>query len=73
MSYLPAYFLRFLYFALARDLAAFKGRLSAWTQDLRDLYKEAKQDMVATSTINLAIEADLASNLNGAWRVKAGI
>lgn len=73
MSSLPDYFQRYFLFALARDLAAFKGRLSAWTQELRDLYKEAKQDMVSTSTINLAIKADLASNLNGAWRVKAGI
>jgi hypothetical protein len=73
MSSFPEYFLRFLNFALARDLAAFKGRLSAWTQELRDLYLEAKQDMDATSTINLAIEADLDSSLNGSWRVKAGI
>lgn len=73
MSSLPEYSIRFLNFALARDLAAFKGRLSSWTQDLRDLYDEAKKEMVGASTINLAIEADLDSSLNGSWRVKAGI
>jgi hypothetical protein len=73
MSAFPEYFLRFLNFALGRELAAFKGRLSAWTQDLRDLYLEAKKDMESTSTVNLAIEADIDSSLNGSWRVKAGI
>jgi hypothetical protein len=73
MSQFPEYFLRFLNFALGRDLAAFKGRLSAWTPELRELYLEAKQEMDANSSINLAIEADLDSSLNGSWRVKAGI
>lgn len=73
MSSFPEYFLRFANFALARDLAAYKGRLSAWNQDLRDMYAEAKKDMEANSSINLAIEADLDSSLNGSWRVKAGI
>ncbi len=73
MTQFPEYFLRFLNFALARDLAAFKGRMSAWTPDLKELYMEAKQEMDANSSINLAIEADLDSSLNGSWRVKAGI
>lgn len=73
MSQFPEYFLRFLNFALARDLSAFKGRMSAWTPELKELYIEAKQEMDANSSINLAIEADLDSSLNGSWRVKAGI
>ncbi len=73
MSEFPEYFLRFLNFALARDLAAFKGRMSAWTQELKDLYLETKLEMESNSSINLAIEADLDSSLNGSWRVKAGI
>ena len=73
MSQFPEYSIRFLNFALGRDLAAFKGRLSAWTQELRDLYLEAKQEMESNSSINLAIEADLDSSLNGSWRVKSGI
>lgn len=73
MTSFPEYFLRYLNFALARDLAAFKGRLSAWTQELRDLYLEAKQEMEANSSLNLEIDADLDSSLNGAWRTKAGI
>lgn len=73
MSSFPEYSLRFLQLATARDLAAYKGRLSAWNEDLRDLYLEAKQDMETNSSINLTIDADLDSSLNGSWRVKAGI
>lgn len=73
MGELPSYQKRFLKLAVARDLAIYKGRLSAWTQDLRDLYLESKLDMESVSSINLNIEADLDSSLNGAWRVKAGI
>ena len=73
MSSLPEYYKRFLRFALARDLAVYKGRMSAWTQDLRDLYLEAKNDMEAVSSINLQIQTDLDSSLIGAWRVRAGV
>jgi hypothetical protein len=47
--------------------------MSAWTEELRDLYLEAKQEMEANSSLNLEIEADLDSSLNGAWRTKAGV
>ena len=73
MSEVPSYYYRYLKLALARDLAIYKGRLSAWTEDLRDLYLEAKKDTESISPVNLAIEADLDSSLNGSWRVKAGI
>ena len=73
MSEFPSYQQRFLKLALARDLAIYKGRLSAWTQELRELYLEAKLDTESVSSTNLAIEADLDSSLNGAWHVKAGI
>jgi hypothetical protein len=73
MAVLPLYFSRYLKFALARDLAFYKGRSSAWDEKLKDMYTEAKQNMESVSTINLLIDSANESYLNGSWRVKAGI
>lgn len=73
MSGFPNYFIRFLQLALARDLAFYKGRATAWTPDLKELYQEAKDDMEGVSAINLVVESATESYLNGAWRVRAGI
>jgi hypothetical protein len=73
MAALPGYYLRYMKFALAKDLAFYKGRASAWTQELKDELKEAKEDMIAASPVNLVIESDHDSLLNGSWRVRAGI
>lgn len=73
MSSLPAYYRRFLKFALAKDIAAFKGRAQAWTDFLESMYMDAKKDMEAVSTINLVINSETESLLNGSWRVRAGV
>jgi hypothetical protein len=73
MSSLPDYYLRFLQFATARDIAFYKGRSQAWTKELNDMYIEAKQDMEATSTVNLIVQTENESLLNGSWRVMAGV
>ena len=73
MSELPTYYLRFLRFALARDLAVYKGRAEAWTPLLEDMYRKAEIDMQANSSINLDVNTNQESWLNGAWRVRAGI
>jgi len=73
MSTLPTYYQRYLRFALARDLAVYKGRADAWTPMLDGMFLEAKADMEATSSQNLDINVNNESWLNGAWRVRSGI
>lgn len=73
MSGLPHYYLRYLKFALARDLAFYKGRANAWDAKLDKMYMEALKNMESVSAVNLVIESANESYLNGSWRVKAGI
>jgi hypothetical protein len=73
MADLPYYYTRFLRYALARELAMYKGRSPAWDEKLQGMLTEARQDMESVSSINLAINSATESYLNGAWRVKAGI
>lgn len=73
MSSLPLYYQLFFQFAVARYLAAFKGRAQAWTPFLQDQYNEAKQDMESVSTVNVVIQSANESLLNGAYRVRAGV
>ncbi len=73
MANLPLYYYRFLRFAVARELAFYKGRSSAWDSRLEAMYEEAKDDMESVSTIDLAIDSANESYLNGAWRVRAGV
>jgi hypothetical protein len=70
---LPDYQELFLLYAVAKYVSKFKGRGSAWTDDLEDEYRELKDQMEAASEVNLAIAGDEQSLLNGAWRVRAGI
>ncbi len=70
---LPGYYQRYLQFALAKDLALFKGRGSAWTPDLQEELRIASDAMASVSEVNLAIVGDEESLLNGAWRVRAGV
>lgn len=73
MSFLPQYYIRYMIFAGARDVAMYKGRADAWTEKLEALYVQARDIMESTSEVNLSIVGDEQSLLNGAWRVKAGI
>lgn len=73
LSTLPMYYQRFLKFALARDLAYYKGRSSAWDQKLESMYQEARDDMESVSAMNLVIDSANESYLNGSWRLRAGI
>jgi hypothetical protein len=73
MSILPAYYIRYLRFALAKDLAVYKGRMMAWNQQLEDMLQQAYQEMMSVSSVNLDIETEQESYLNGAWRVRAGV
>lgn len=73
MSGLPSYYIRYLRFALAKDLSFYKARTEAWTQKLEDQYLDSKKDMESVSSVNLNIETEQESYLNGAWRVRAGV
>lgn len=73
MSSLPQYYLRFLTFALARDLAFYKGRSKAWDEKLETMYQEAWDNMESSSSVNLVIESGSESFLNGSWRLRAGV
>jgi hypothetical protein len=70
---LPDYYIRYLLFALARDVSLYKGRAAAWTPRLEQTYVEAKDIMESASEVNTSIVGDRESLLNGAWRVRAGI
>jgi hypothetical protein len=73
MSILPTYYIRYLRFALAKDLALYKGRTEAWNQRLEEMLIKAEQDMMSVSSVNLNIETEQESYLNGSWRVRAGV
>ena len=73
MSSLPTYYQMFLQFALARYLAAFKGRMEAWTPQLEAMFRDLEVDTVGVTPVNLDINVNQESWLNGAWRVRAGI
>lgn len=73
MSGVPQYYYRFLSLALAKEIARYRGRMSAWTADLAQELKDAKEEMESISPINLTITSEHDSLLNGSWRVRAGI
>jgi hypothetical protein len=69
----PDYQELFLLYAVAKYVSKFKGRGSAWTDDLEAEYRELKDQMEAASEVNLSIAGDEQSLLNGSWRVRAGV
>lgn len=73
MAALPSYYIRYLKFALAKDLAFYKGRSQAWDAKLQKELDDARKDMESVSSVNLNIETEQESYLNGAWRVRAGV
>ena len=73
LSSLPTYYQLFLQFALAKYLSMYKGRMNAWNELLESQYRELEKDMVAATSINLDINVNNESWLNGAYRVRAGI
>lgn len=73
MGNLPLYYYRFLRWAVARELAYYKGRSSAWDSKMEAMYQEAKDEMESASTMDLVIDSANESYLNGSWRLRAGI
>ena len=69
----PLYYIRFLKLALTRELAIYKSRMEAWSPQLEDMYKNAKREMEAASQVNLTVMSPNENQLNGAFRVRAGI
>lgn len=72
MSSLPAYYYRYLLFAVAKDIAMYTGRAEAWTPMLEQMLTEARDQMIAASEVNLDIVGDTGSLLNGAALVRSG-
>ncbi len=73
MSELPTYYMMYFQFAVAKYMSFYTGRSLAWTQALEDEYMQLKKDMESVSSVNLDIETEQESYLNGAWRVRAGV
>ena len=73
MANFPNYYIPYLQFAVAKYLAAFKGRAAAWTPFLEDQLQEFKKDMESVSAVNVVIQSANESMLNGYWRVKSGV
>jgi hypothetical protein len=73
MATLPGYYNRYFLFAVAKDLALFKGRTEAWTEKLEAELTKAEKNIQANSEVDLAIVGDEESLLNGSWRVRAGV
>jgi hypothetical protein len=74
MESLPNYYMRYLKFALASDLADYKGRSEAWTPKLEQRLKEAKSDMIAASAINLdVVSDDMSVTAAAKWRLISGV
>lgn len=73
MAALPLYYQRYLQFALARELAYYKGRSSAWDAKLEAMYQEARDEMESVSAMDLVIDSANESYLNGSWRLRAGV
>lgn len=70
---LPLYYKRFLKTALAKELAFYKARSSAWTDKLEKRLEELTDEMESVSAMNLVIDSANESYLNGSWRLRAGI
>lgn len=73
LSIVPQYWQLYFMYAVAKYVSKFKGRGSAWTDDLEAEYRELKDNMEGASEVNLSIMGDEQSLLNGSWRVRAGI
>lgn len=73
MSIIPQYYVKYLLFAAAKDIALYKGRSQAWTPPLEAVLQDQLDMVLATSEINVAITGDRESMLNGNWRTMSGI
>lgn len=73
MAELPLYYSRYLKLALARELAVYKSRIEAWSDRHEKIYIEAKKDMESVSNFNLDVNDPNENQLNGSYRIRAGI
>lgn len=73
MGTMPQYYLLYLKFAAAKQIAFETGRADAWTQKLEAELVRLTDLMESASEMNLSIVGDRESMLNGSWRVASGI
>lgn len=70
---LPAYYVLYFLYAVAKETCFFKGRADAWTEKLEAQLNAHRDVILSASEVNLTITGDRASLLNANWRVQAGI
>ena len=73
MSLVPDYYHLYLMFALAREIAPFKGRMASWTPLLEQRYQAHLDNIINSTEVNLEITGYQTSMLNGAARARAGV
>lgn len=73
MTEYPSYAIRFYKLALARELAIYKSRIEAWSDKHEKFYMIALKDMESASQVNLTVISPNENQLNGAYRVRAGV
>ncbi len=73
MASLPLYYTRYIKLAVARELCLYMSRMEAWSEKHEKWYIEAKKDMESVSSINLDVQSPNENQLNGAYRVRAGV
>lgn len=73
MDELPLYYRRYAKLAMMREIAIYKSRLEAWTEKHEKMYIDAKKEMEAVSNWNLDVQSPNENQLNGAYRVRAGV
>lgn len=73
MSLVPLYMHRYLWLALAKDVAMMTSRQEAWTPRYEQMLVDERKNIEAASETNLSITGDNANLLNGYYRVEAGI
>lgn len=73
MSLVPQYYIKYLLLAVARDIAMYKGRSTAWTPILAQMLENELDMMLASSEVNVSITGDRESMLNGSWRTRSGL
>ncbi len=69
----PLYAIRFIKLALSRELAIYKSRIEAWSEKHEKFYLLAQREMEANSQVNLDVISPNENQLNGAYRVRAGV
>lgn len=73
MGIVPQYYILYIKYATAKQIAFETGRAEAWIPKLEAELTRLTDLMESASEMSLSIMGEKESMLNGAWRVRAGI